>query len=223
MSPLSLLFLALAVSIDSFGAGLTYGLRKVKITISGCFILALCSGAVLYFSALLGLAANRVLPENASQMIGGFSFVLLGVWALWQILRERKASPQEKKDEQRERILLKFEVKTLGLVIHILKLPTAADLDRSGTIRGMEAVLLGIALSVDAFGAGFGAAMLGLPPLGLACVTGFMSALFVYLGIWAGKGIAKAGWMGRLTFLPGIILILYGLWRLSRPFRHPAN
>ncbi|MDI5788515.1 hypothetical protein PO124_09275 [Bacillus licheniformis] len=54
-------------------------------------------------------------------------------------------------------------MKSLGIVIHILRKPTSADIDKSGIITGIEAFLLGFALSIDAFGAGIGAAALGFP------------------------------------------------------------
>ena len=49
-------------------------------------------------------------------------------------------------------------------MIQILRKPTVADFDKSGTISAGEA-LLGIALSVDSFGAGIGASLLGMHPL----------------------------------------------------------
>ena len=42
----SVLLLALAVSLDSFGAGLNYGLRNIKIPIGSILIIALCSGGI---------------------------------------------------------------------------------------------------------------------------------------------------------------------------------
>ena len=50
-------------------------------------------------------------------------------------------------------------------MIQILRKPTVADFDKSGTISAGEALLLGIALSVDSFGAGIGASLLGMHPL----------------------------------------------------------
>ena len=59
-----------------------------------------------------------------------------------------------------KKLLFNWEIRSLGVVIHILKKPTRADFDRSGIITGLEALFLGVALSLDAFGAGIGAAML---------------------------------------------------------------
>ena len=60
----------------------------------------------------------------------------------------------EKKEEpKQEEKVWKLEIASLGLVIQILRKPTVADFDKSGTISAGEALLLGIALSVDSFGA----------------------------------------------------------------------
>ena len=209
MEILSLFFLAFAVSMDSFSVGFTYGLRKMRIPFHGCFILAICSGTILYFSILIGSSLSGLLSEKASQTIGGMILIFLGVWALGQFFLGHKNLSQ--KEAQTEKILLKFEVKTIGLVI---KKPITADLDHSGTITGIEAVLLGIALSVDAFGAGIGASMLGFSPLLLACMVGTMSAIFAYFGIHLGSKLASEKWMKKFSFLPGILLICFGIWRL---------
>ena len=50
-------------------------------------------------------------------------------------------------------MIFNFEIKSLGVVINILQKPTEVDFDNSGTINGVEALVLGIALSLDAFGA----------------------------------------------------------------------
>lgn len=66
-----------------------------------------------------------------------------------------------------------------------------ADMDNSGSISSAEAFLLGTALSLDAFGAGIGAAMMGFPPVPTAFLIALMSALFLRLGMWIGFSCAK--------------------------------
>ena len=50
----SLLALALAVSLDGFGVGVTYGLRGIRIPLASIAIIAVCSGAVIWLSMLAG-------------------------------------------------------------------------------------------------------------------------------------------------------------------------
>ena len=72
---------------------------------------------------------------------------------------------ERKEEPKQEEKVWKLEIASLGLVIQILRKPTVADFDKSGTISAGEALLLGIALSVDSFGAGIGASLLGMHPL----------------------------------------------------------
>ncbi|MCG3056169.1 manganese efflux pump, partial [Escherichia coli] len=97
----------------------------------------------------------------ALDTIGGIIFVLLGMWILYQFFRPE----EEETAKLEEKIIFKVEIKSIGLVINILKKPTTADLDKSGSITGVEALILGIALSLDAFGAGIAAALLGYSPV----------------------------------------------------------
>jgi putative sporulation protein YtaF len=74
--------------------------------------------------------------------------------------------------------------------------------------------MLGFALSLDSFGAGIGAAMLGYSPIYLALAVSIMSPLFVLLGIKSGSLLYHFDWVQKLTFLPGILLIVIGVWKL---------
>ena len=74
----------------------------------------------------------------------------------------------------------------------------SADFDRSGTITGIEALMLGFALSIDAFGAGIGAVMLGFSPIYLAITVAVMSSLFVLLGIKSGSFFHKISWIRKV-------------------------
>lgn len=54
MQMVSILLLALAVSLDSFSVGFTYGLRKMKIPLKAIIVIAFCSGTVMFISMLIG-------------------------------------------------------------------------------------------------------------------------------------------------------------------------
>lgn len=219
---LSILWLAFAVSLDSFGAGTTYGMRKIRIPFLSIVIIACCSGAVIFTSMTVGQWLSSWLSETAASITGALILVSLGLWALVQGIsqtgsasstQEPSVSLQMEEDETKKVQVWTFEVQTIGLVIQILKTPMAADVDRSGTISAAEAFLLGTALSLDAFGAGLGAAMIGLQPGPVAFTIALMSALFLRLGMWIGFRCAGHKWSEALAYLPGIFLILMGLMR----------
>ncbi|WP_100402132.1 sporulation membrane protein YtaF [Bacillus sp. FJAT-42315] len=206
---LSLYMLAVAVSLDSFSAGLAYGLKRLKLPMKSSIVLSLCSAGSLLVAMMTGHILSRFISEQTASQIGGFILIGLGAWVLWQFFRA-----DHKSDQLEDQPLVYLEFKRLGIVIQILKSPAAADLDKSGTISGMEAVLLGLALSLDSFGAGIGAALLGFSPFILAASVAGMNFLFVTSGLWCGRKFANVQWIQRVAFLPGILLIILGTFKM---------
>ncbi|KOO46860.1 sporulation membrane protein YtaF [Priestia koreensis] len=207
----SLLLLAFAVSLDNFSVGLTYGLRKLRIPLKSIIIISCCSALSLVVSMLLGNLLATFVSPAFTEKLGGFILLILGAWVLYQFFHPSDSQVENKKEEK---VLLKLEIKTLGVVINILKKPTVADFDQSGSINGIEAIMLGVALSLDAFGAGIGAALLGYSPLYLSIIVGLMSFCFLGLGIYFGKAFSHLKWMKSFSFLPGVLLIILGILRL---------
>ena len=207
---LSLILLALAVSLDSFSVGFTYGLRKMRIPLKSILIIAGCAAITLMVAMLVGHLVQQFMSPAFAEKIGGIILIILGGWVIYQFFhgeKEKEALPHEK-------VIVNFEIKSLGIVINILKKPMVADFDKSGTITGVEAFMLGLALSLDSFGAGIGAAMLGFSPLYLAIAVSILSSGLVFIGMKLGALLSNNAWLQRLTFLPGIVLILIGIWKI---------
>ncbi|MDF2662511.1 MAG: rane protein [Paenibacillus sp.] len=245
---LSLAFLALAVSLDGFGVGVMYGLRKIRIPLLSIAIISVCSGFVIFASMQIGAFAARYLPPAFAKAMGAVILIGIGIWAIIQMWRQRQDSGQDsltpatvdpqtvrmgagtpavslqaeakqtqaqaQADEGGIRTVLRIEMKRMGLVIEILRTPSLADVDRSGYISSSEALLLGVALSLDAFGAGIGAAFIGFAPVLTAAVIAVASGLFITLGLRVGLTFADTRWLQRLAVLPGCILIAMGIMKL---------
>lgn len=249
----ALLLLAFALSLDSFGVGATYGLRKLKIPLLSIAIISACSGLVIGISMQLGALLSHVLSPVYTTVFGAVILIVIGCYSLIQnlhrkedltddpagapgdlLLKEQSNSVSksvltEKKDAmeidtveacldssgiQQERTVISLEFRKWGLVIRILRSPSAADVDRSGSISAMEAVWLGIALSVDAFGAGLGAAMLGFQPLSTALAITLFSGMFLIAGMKAGFFLSAFRFMKALGVLPALLLIMMGILKL---------
>ncbi len=208
---ISLLLLAFAVSLDSFSVGFTYGMRKMRIPFKSIFVIACCSAGTMLGAMFLGELLTRIFPVYITEKLGGFILMLIGAWVLYQFFRPTRETAEE---EEVEKTLINFEIKTFGIVINILRKPMTADIDKSGTITGVEALLLGVALSLDAFGAGIGAALLGYSPIIMSLLVACMSSLFVSIGIKSGHIFSRFSWMDKFSCLPGIILIMIGIWKL---------
>lgn len=222
---MSLILIALAVSLDSCSVGLLYGARKIRIPWVSLLIISICSGAVIWGSMSLGLVMMEWLEPETARAIGALILVLVGVWAVFQFfLHHRKSNVLENSEEQivmksnEQRVPLQtvfqIEIRNIGLVIQILRSPTVADMDGSGNISPWEASLLGIALSLDALGAGIGAALVGYSPLSTALWIAFSGGLFITVGLRLGRWLSRRRWMQRLSILPGLLLITLGIMKL---------
>ncbi|WP_088033039.1 sporulation membrane protein YtaF [Evansella clarkii] len=207
----SLLLLAFAVSMDSFGVGLTYGLRKMKLPLYSLLLIAGFSAISILVAMGLGSLILNWLPASNAETFGGIILIGIGSWAIYQAYRPARTEPKTVKERE---TILNLEIKKLGIIIKILRKPMVADLDNSGAITGKEAFLLGFALSLDAFGAGIGAALIGFSPLLMAVSVGVMCGLFLTLGMRSGLFFSDTKWIKHFSFIPGLLLILIGVWKL---------
>lgn len=207
---LSLMLLGFAVSLDSFTVGLTYGMRRVKIPFKSFMIIFSCTFIILLLAMGIGSVIELFISYEAAERVGGLILIVIGIWVLYQFITSNSNSKRRQSDMK----IIQIEVKRLRLIIKILKKPSEADFDRSGSISSIEALFLGLALSLDSFGAGIGAALIDLPPILFSIVVTVSSVIFVIAGINIGLIFRNMNWMKKLSFLPGIALILIGLFKM---------
>ncbi|KRF03750.1 hypothetical protein ASG89_03040 [Paenibacillus sp. Soil766] len=241
---ISLLILAFAVSLDGFGVGVMYGLRKIRIPLISIGIISLWSGIIIFTSMQIGVLMSSFMSPEVAKRIGAIILIGIGVWALVQMRQGQKNQSQQEQTTaevdqamvssmpygeirnsgyvepvtfdtlQRTKEILSIELKRFGLVIQILRTPSIADVDKSGNISASEATLLGLALSLDAFGAGIGAALIGFVPLLTASVISISSGSLLAVGLRVGFRYAEMNWMKKLSILPGCVLIVMGLLKM---------
>src|SRR5699024_3804292 len=196
-----LILLIIDVSIDGFGAGMTYGLRRVHVPLAALGISMLCSGLIVYISMTIGNVIKSFITPALTDNIGGIILLAIGLYCLYNVIRSKQEPPAE----------IVSDEETWDNFKTVMKEPHQADLDQSGRISLSEAVLLGFALAIDAFGAGLGAAMLGYSPIVTATSIALMSGLFVLCGVKTGIFLSQKKWMQKLTLLPPFLLMILGI------------
>ncbi len=207
---IALLLLAFAVSLDSFTVGLTYGVRKVTIPTRSLIIILFCTFFILMLAMGIGSIIELFISYDAAERLGGMILIGIGIWVLYQFITSQKNTAGTGKEYK----VIEFEIKPFSIIIKILKKPMEADFNKSGNISSIEAFFLGIALSLDAFGAGIGAALIDLPPILFPIAITISSMCFILVGINIGKIIKNTRWMKSLTVLPGLALIALGLFKM---------
>ncbi|KAF0993684.1 sporulation membrane protein YtaF [Geobacillus sp. TFV-3] len=205
----SMILLAFSVSMDSLSVGITYGMGGVRFSFFSLALIASMSGAVVFASMNIGRLLALVLPLHVEKGIASFILIALGVWAMYNVYKPKRQETPMEFNETGE---------TIGFsgAVQVLKRPELGDLDRSGTISQKEALLIGIALSMDSFGAGISSSLLHFPPLSFALLVGVFNLVFIRLGLSFGYMVSKTGIMKKATMLPGIVLIALGLIKLFR-------
>lgn len=218
-----ILLLAVSLSLDALGVGLAYGLRKIKIPLGSkliiCFFSLFYSGGAL----LLGKTLAKLIDPEWSGWIGSAILIMMGFWIIVQVLFKKENKPEEvsKPDEvipatNEERTLLKIAIKSLGITIHVIRNPIELDMDYSGSIDSRESFLLGLALSIDAIGAGIGSGMIGFESWVIPVLVGIFQLSFLYLGCWVGERTNVAVKINQqfLALSPGFLLILMAIIRM---------
>jgi putative sporulation protein YtaF len=181
---------------------------------------------VIGVSMQVGVLLAKVVSPHAASEVGAVILVLMGCWSLVQMMMQKEKGhnekevstvvdlPQTENREAEKPAVYSLELRQLGIVIQILRTPSSADMDDSGSISSMEAMILGIALSLDAFGAGLGAALLGFNPVWTALAIALFSGTFLVMGMRTGFRFAGSNWMKHAAVLPALMLIIMGIMKL---------
>lgn len=224
METWSAVALAFALSVDGLAVGAAYGMRGIHVPARSLLIIGLCSAACFFVAMTLGGVVAAVIGLGLPRLIGASILIGLGVWHIgkgWTENRAREAaagggdqrSATELEHSGDIGTLLRIRIRSLGIVVQVLREPGRADIDHSGTIDSGEAIVLGAALGLDALAAGFGAAFVGFR-LSLVAVVAGAQLLVTWLGLRIGHEHGARWLNGKGFYVPGVILILIGLLQL---------
>lgn len=206
MSVFYLTLLALAISLDNFCVGVAYGVRKITLPVSANLIISLASGLAVLVSMLAGSAIADYLSLQTAQALGAWIILLTGIWIILQAWWQKWKNGIAQKES------IDIRIESLGIVIRILNDPSKADLDHSGIISNSEALFLGVALALNALGAGFGAAMEGLSPWLTSLAAALFSFVLIFLGVKIGEKYMSNLLGDKIAVVSGAVLILLAVW-----------
>lgn len=185
----AILGLSLTLSADDFSVGVAYGLFKIRLSLKSLMIMVLGSATSTYGVMLIGKFIFKSMPDYVTALI---SAVILGIVGCRMIYNGWK----EKDDYSK---LVKEN--------HITSNSTKS-------VSLWENYVVGIGLGVDDFAQALGLAVAGFPIV-LTVILLEVSELIMILGgnYLAFKGFSKKI-NGRLSIIPGIVLILLALYQV---------
>lgn len=125
---LNYLILAFCISIDSFGIGITYGVRNTKIARMAKVILFIISTLITSLSIQVGNFFNEYLSPLFTKWIGSTFLILMGLWIIYQALNHKKEKEVVKTPSPN---VYQFMIRFLGITIQIIRNPISSDLDKS--------------------------------------------------------------------------------------------
>ncbi|ACL69246.1 sporulation membrane protein YtaF [Halothermothrix orenii] len=209
--------LAIAISVDGFSVGLTYGLRKIKFDLIPLLINSVISALAVYITGTLGNSLAGLIEQEMAETLGGIMLIIVGGWLVYSNIidyNRNNSSPKKliHKDSEGAQLVWSLNLKPLGIIINILREPVKADFDNSGSINQFEALMLGLALALDAVGAGLGAGLAGFFKPYISLIIGVMTLLFSGVGFYLGS-LLDGMLPGKLEVMPGLVIMFLGFLR----------
>lgn len=210
----SYLILAISVSIDSLGIGITYGLKNTTISKIANIILFVISILITGTAICIGDKMTNIFSENLAIFIGSTLLIFMGLWVIYQAINNKKKINKIQKINNNPKIY-KFFINFLGITIQIIRNPISSDLDNSKKIDWKEALYLGIALSIDSICVGICSSVMGYSSILFPILVASFQLLFLAFGRFLGKKISLSTNIPEniWSVLSGILLICIGISR----------
>jgi putative sporulation protein YtaF len=213
MNVLGATLLAVSLSMDALGIGISYGIRGIKTPWRARLIICLIS--MLFTGAAVGLGSVllMLISPQAARLLGAGMLVALGLFIIFQSFMEKnKDEPKQPKKGDK---IASIALKSLGVTITIMRNPAECDFDESKHIDAFEAVYLGVALSIDSFGAGISSAVSGLSSMLVPLAAGLCQILFLCAGDLFGRKLRMFRRVNSQVFvvISGVLLIVLAVIR----------
>ena len=210
---LNCLLLAIPISLDCIGIGITYGIKKTYITPLAKVIIFSIFFVVTSIALLIGKFIIDIFSMEFANILGVILLVLMGFWIIYQAFKPKES--KKTKHITKEKIY-KLIIKPLGLTIQIIKNPTSSDLDNSNHIDAKEAFYLGLAISIDSFCAGIGCSATGITSVYFPLFIAIFHVLFLTLGSLVGSKLSSKTKIpdNIWSIISGLLLIIIGIYKL---------
>lgn len=199
--------LTLALSLDTFTAGVTLGTQEIRIPFRSLFALSTTCSVSLLISMILGDFVGEWISPHTARLVGCCVLTFMGCVRLFDSLLKKLL----RRCCNSNGIVFRF--KNLKIFLQVCVDSAQADFNDSKSISVPEAVSLAAALSLDGLTAGFGAGM-------LQNRVGLIFLLSLLVNLLAAKGGCCIGkrfserFQNNISWSAGVLLILLGVMKL---------
>lgn len=210
---LNCLLLAIPISLDCIGIGITYGIKNTYITnLAKCIIFTIFF-IVTYIAITIGSLIIKIFSISFANILGVILLIVMGTWMIFQSFKSKKENLKSKISKPK---IYNLFIKPLGLTIKIIKNPTNSDLDHSNHIDSKEAIYLGFAISLDAFCAGVSCSAIGINSFFFPLFISIFHIIFLTLGSFIGMKLSTSTKIpdNIWSIVSGLLLIAIGIFKL---------
>lgn len=198
----------LALSLDTFTAGVALGTQKIMVPFRSVLAISLtCSASLWLATSLGGWIGNWISPRTGA-VIGCVILVMMGSVRLFDgVIKELLRRCCENKEG------MVFYRKNLKIFLQVCVDSAQADFNRSQSLSVPEAISLAAALSVDGLAAGVGAGILDVSHWLIFLIAMLINLFAVHLGCRTGIRFSRKHEQD-ISWVAGALLIVLGLIKL---------
>ena len=204
MQILSSLLFGISASLDTLLIGFSYGMRRIHIPFRQNLLIGLITFWGSFFSMGLGTMLGPLLPERITVYAGSGLLIFVGCYYLIKYLVYRKTHPSLAESKSASQQIS-------GNKADATLTATARDLS---SLTFTDTLLLGIMLSMNNIGIGFGTGMAGLMLIPTLIFIFLLSLIFMALGNRMGERKSFTFTESMADFISGILLICLGITQL---------
>ena len=193
--------LIIALSVDVFLACVACGAEQIRIgKLTALCISMICSG-VLFLSLVAGNVLDGVIKERYTTML---CFLVLLAVGIFKLAEYGIKVYIEKHKFLCKRVKITFS--QIHLILSIYNNPVMADQDRSSNMSVAEGVFFALAMSMDGFFGGLGAAFLEISLWQTVLLNLILSFAAVQAGCLMGRRLTRyrkrdLSWIGGVLFV----------------------
>ena len=201
-------FLVLALSLDTFTAGVALGTQKIMVPFRSVLAISLTCSASLWLAISLGGWIGNWISPRTGAVIGCVILVIMGSVRLFDgVIKELLRRCCENKEG------MVFYRKNLKIFLQVCVDSAQADFNRSQSLSVPEAISLAAALSVDGLAAGVGAGILDVSHWLIFLIAMLINLFAVHLGCRTGIRFSRKHEQD-ISWVAGVLLIVLGLIKL---------
>lgn len=201
-------FLVLALSLDTFTAGVALGTQKITVPFQSVLAISLTCSASLWLAISLGGWIGNWISPRTGAVIGCIILVMMGSVRLFDgVIKELLRRCCENKEG------MVFYRKNLKIFLQVCVDSAQADFNRSQSLSVPEAISLAAALSVDGLAAGVGAGILDVSHWLIFLIAMLINLFAVHLGCRTGIRFSRKHEQD-ISWVAGALLIVLGLIKL---------